>query len=216
LARSTAEEGSGRRRLIEAADSARREVARDLHDGAQQQLVVCLAQLQRAQHKWATDPERAKELLDDGLAGAQSALLALRELAAGMHPPILIHKGLGAAIEDLAARQGIPVALDLGDERLPAPCEASLYFFVSEALTNVAKHAHASSARIRIGVDGDRLIVVVSDDGVGGAGATSQGTGLPGLDDRVAALDGTLTIASDAGLGTTLSAEMPVPVAGWS
>lgn len=202
------------RRIIEAADAARHEVARDLHDGAQQRLIVCLTQLQRAQHKWSTDPDRAKQLVDEGVSAIASALVSLRELAAGIHPPLLTHRGLAAAIDELASRQSLPVALDVTGERFPLAFEASVFFFISEALSNVTKHATASAASIRIHVDGDRVTVEVIDNGVGGARATSEGTGLPGLVDRVAALGGTLNIASDSGNGTRLSAEMPVPRAG--
>jgi signal transduction histidine kinase len=199
------------RRIIEAADSARRELARDLHDGAQQQLVVCVTQLQRAAHKWSTDPARAKELLDDGVAAAQAALTGLRELAAGIHPPLLVHRGLGAAVEELASGQPLPVAQDLTDARFPPPFEASVYFLVCEALSNVVKHADASRAFVRISVDGGRLTVEVTDDGVGGARATTDGVGLLGLAERVAALDGKFTVTSDAHSGTSVIAEMPVP-----
>jgi signal transduction histidine kinase len=200
-----------KRRIIEAADTARQAVARDLHDGAQQQLIICLTQLQRAQHKWSADPDRAKELLDDGVRTAESSLHALRELVAGIHPAILVHKGLAAAVQDMAARQPQPVAVDLTDQRFPAPAEASLYFFVSEALSNVAKHAQASHASIRLSVEADRLILAVTDDGVGGARPTTHGTGLPGLADRIAALDGTLAVRSESRGGTSLRADMPVP-----
>jgi signal transduction histidine kinase len=200
-----------RRRLIEAADAARRGVARDLHDGAQQQMVVCLSQLQRAQHKWDSDASRARELLDAGVRAAEAALLSLRELAAGVHPAILTHLGLGAAVEELAFSVPLPVALDLTDDRFQAPFEASVYFFVSEALSNVVKHAQADHVSIRIGLEGDLVIIEVADDGVGGARATCDGSGLPGLADRVAAFDGSLSITSASGAGTILRADVPRP-----
>ena len=202
--------GAGRRHLIEADDAARRQLARDLHDGAQQQLIICLTQLQRAQHKWSDDPARAKELLDAGLGAAEYTLASLRELAGGIHPAILTNRGLGAAVEELAVRQPLSVELEATDARFAAPLEASVYFFVSEALSNVVKHADASRASIRIVVDGGRLTVEVRDDGVGGARATGQGTGLPGLADRVAAFDGDLTLSSRPGTGTTLRAAIPL------
>ena len=202
--------GAGRRHLIEADDAARRQLARDLHDGAQQQLIICLTQLQRAQHKWSDDPARAKELLDAGLRAAEYTLASLRELAGGIHPTILTNRGLGAAVEELAVRQPLPVATEITDTRFAAPLEASVYFLVSEALTNVVKHAHASRATVHIGVERGRLTVEVRDDGVGGAKATIEGSGLPGLVDRVAAFEGQLTVRSGSGDGTTLRAEIPL------
>jgi signal transduction histidine kinase len=174
-------------------------------------MIVCLTQLQRAQQKWSSDPGRAKELLDDGVTAVQAALLGLRELAVGIHPPLLTHKGLAAAVRDLASRQLLPVTVDVPSERLPASYEASAYFFVSEALSNMVKHARASRGSVSIGIDGDRVTIEVADNGVGGARVTDEGTGLTGLADRMAALNGTLAITSNGGTGTRLSAEMPVP-----
>jgi signal transduction histidine kinase len=129
----------------------------------------------------------------------------LRELAAGIHPAILANRGLGAAVEALAGRVPIPVSpLEVPAERLAAPIEASVYFFVSEALTNVVKHARAKCASIRIVAEPETLRVEVADDGVGGANL-GVGSGLPGLADRIAALDGELTVRSEPGAGTTLS-----------
>jgi signal transduction histidine kinase len=199
------------RRIIEAADAARRELARDVHDGAQQQLIVCLTELQRAQHTWADEPDRAKALLDCGVRTAESSLHLLRELVAGIHPALLTHRGLGAAVEDMAARQPLPVAVEMTGQRFPAPVEASLFFFVAEALSNVVKHAQASRASVRITVDRDQLTVTVIDDGVGGARPADRGSGLPGLADRIAALNGSLSVTSERSAGTTLRAEVPVP-----
>jgi signal transduction histidine kinase len=199
-----------RRRIIEAGDAARRDIAHDLHDGAQQELIVCLTQLRRAQHKWAADPGDAKDLLDAGVLTAESSLRSLRDLVAGIHPALLAHRGLAAALQEIASRQPLPVAVETTDRRFPAPVEASLYFFVSEALSNIVKHARASRASVALAVDRDRLTVTVIDDGVGGARANG-GRGLPGLADRIAALDGTLTVASEPGAGTRLCAEMPFP-----
>jgi signal transduction histidine kinase len=200
------------RKIIEAADEARRELARDIHDGAQQQLIICLSELQRAQFWWAGEPGRAKELLDRGVRTAESSVHSLRELVAGIHPALLTHRGLGAAVEDMAARQPLPVAVEMTDQRFPAPVETSLFFFVSEALSNIVKHAQASRASVLIAVDRDRLTVTVTDDGVGGAGPTDGGSGLAGLADRIAALNGTLSVTSEPGAGTSLRAEVPVPV----
>jgi signal transduction histidine kinase len=142
---------------------------------------------------------------------SRAGIAQLRDLAAGIHPGILTDRGLGAAVETLASRLPLPVAVDDAlDRRMPAPVEASLYFFVSEALTNAVKHARADGLRVRIGADDDRLTVEVSDDGIGGARATVDGTGLAGLADRIAALDGELQISSPPGRGTTLHAAIPL------
>ena len=198
------------RRIIEAADAARQELARDLHDGVQQQLVVCLAQLQRAQHKWSRDPGMAKALLDEGIEEATGALVALRELAVGIHPHLLTHHGLRAAVDDLASRQPLPVSIEATGERFSPAFEASVFYCVSEAMTNVVKHARASRAEIAVLLDGDRLTIEVTDNGVGGARETDTGSGLHGLADRVTALGGSLAIASEPGSGTSLHAELPV------
>jgi signal transduction histidine kinase len=199
------------RRIIEAGDAARRQLARDLHDGAQQQFVTALISLRLAQRKWDVDAVRAKQLLDRALLQSESALDALRELVAGIHPPILGHLGLAAAIEAAASRVPVPVTLEVTDQRLPEGVEASVYFFVSEALTNVLKHAEATSVGVKIGIDAAGLLSVeVHDDGVGGAHAERQSTGLQGLADRVGAMNGQLDIASPVGVGTTLHAQIPI------
>jgi signal transduction histidine kinase len=199
-----------RRRVIEAGDAARRHLARDLHDGAQQQFVTALISLRLAQRKWDSDPARARTLLDGALDQAEAALDALRDLVAGIHPPILVHLGLGAAVEASAARVPVPVSVDVTAQRLSPPVEASVYFFVSEALTNVMKHAGASAVGVRIVIDAGFLSVEVSDDGVGGAQANDESTGLQGLADRVGALNGAFEVTSPIGSGTTLTARIPV------
>lgn len=202
---------AARRRVIEAGDAARRRLTRDLHDGAQQDLVNLLLNLQLAQDKWADDPLTVRELLDHAATEAQASLDELRDLAAGIHPEILTDWGLAAAAEGLAERLPLPVKTQgLPEQRLPQEIEASIYFFVSEALTNVVKHAKASSARVEASLEDERLTVEVSDDGVGGAQAIAAGSGLVGLGDRIAALDGTLTITSEPGQGTTLHAVVPL------
>jgi len=202
---------AGRRRMIEAADAAREQLTRDLHDGAQQQFVSSLVTLQLAERRLASDPEAAAHLRREAMAQAKAGLAELRALAAGIHPAILTDRGLGAAVTALASRASLPVSVSDGlRRRLQAPVEASLYFFVSEALTNAVKHASAGRAEVRLSVAGDRLTVEVSDDGVGGATASASGTGLAGLGDRIAALDGELTISSPPGEGTTLHAEVPL------
>jgi PAS domain S-box-containing protein len=201
---------AARRRVIEAGDAARRRVTRDLHDGAQQLLVTAIINLQLAQQKLAADPKEAKELLDRGVEQAGDGIDDLRELAAGIHPAILTNRGLSAALEALAATMPLPVRLDLSVDKLPRSIEASVYFFCSEALTNVVKHAQASVADVCISCVGDQLSVEVRDDGVGGADP-GHGSGLAGLADRVEALDGRLTLASAPGSGTSLRAEIRLP-----
>jgi PAS domain S-box-containing protein len=207
----TEELRAARRRIIEAADAARAQLTRDLHDGAQQQFVSALLNLQLAEQTGATDPDAAVRLREAAAAQAQAGIAELRELAAGLHPGILTDRGLAAAVEGLAARLPVPVAVDATlERRLAAPVEASLYFFVSEALTNLVKHARANQAWVRIGEEGTRLIVEVRDDGIGGASATADGSGLAGLADRIAALDGELTVMSPPSRGTALRAEIPL------
>jgi signal transduction histidine kinase len=208
-----AELAAARRRIIEAGDNARRRLARDLHDGAQQQLVTALIRLQLAQQKLEADPAQARQMLDAGVEGTEAGLQTLRELAAGIHPPILTHFGLSAAVEALATTSPVPLSLDLTQDRLPGAIEASLYFFISEALTNVAKHANASAAGVVISAKEGHLVVEVHDDGIGGVGPASAGSGLEGLADRIGALSGDLTVTSAAGDGTTLRAEIPLPYA---
>jgi PAS domain S-box-containing protein len=200
-----------RRRIIEAGDAARVRLERDLHDGAQQQLVNLALRLRIARSSLPGKPEEAARLLDDALELAGAALTELRDLAAGIHPAILTHRGLGAAVERLASRMPLPVTVaETPEGRLPAPVEASVYFVVSEALTNVVKHASASAATVRIGAADGILTVEVSDDGIGGADMR-RGTGLSGLADRVAALEGELTVTSVPAAGTTVHAEVPLP-----
>jgi PAS domain S-box-containing protein len=202
---------AAQRRTIEAADAARRQVARDLHDGAQQQFVNVVIDLQRAQQKWTAEPDRARELLDRATQQAKYGIDELRELAVGIHPSLLTTRGLLAAVEALADRMPIPVEpLEIPEQRYPPAIEASVYFLVSEALTNVVKHARATRAGVRIAAAG-QLTVEVRDDGVGGAEAHPAGHGLAGLADRVAALDGTFTLRSETSAGTTLRADIPLP-----
>jgi PAS domain S-box-containing protein len=199
-----------RRRIIEAADAARAQLERDLHDGAQQQFVSAVLQLQLAERKAAADPDGARELRAQAIELASAGLTELRRLASGIHPAILTDRGLGPAVQSLASRLPLPVAVvETSEVRLPAPVEASVYFFVSEALTNVVKHAQAHEATVSIGAENGGLTVEVSDDGVGGARAAA-GSGLRGLGDRVGALDGTLEVQSPPGGGTLLRARIPL------
>ena len=172
--------GAGRhpvRRIIADADGARQRLARDLHDGAQQKFVSAVIDLQLAQAEFATDPERAREHLNAALRQSQGGLVALRDLIAGLHPPILSHAGLKEAVTSLADGFPIPLELDIIDQRLPWTHEESLYFFISEALTNVVRHAHAKLASVGVRHTGKMLVVEVVDDGVGGAVLSSGGTG---------------------------------------
>ena len=197
-------------RIIEAADAARRKIERDLHDGAQQHLVALALEVRLARSRAEPDPYSAVAFLErvgDALAAASAEL---RELAHGIHPAVLTERGLAAAVDALAGRATVPVeVLETPAERLPAPIEAAAYFVVAEALTNVAKYAQASAATVKATASRGELVVEVTDDGVGGA-SPETGSGLRGLQDRVGALDGTLTVVSPPGEGTRLRAVIPL------
>ncbi|HEY6295428.1 MAG TPA: PAS domain S-box protein [Streptosporangiaceae bacterium] len=200
-----------RARLVAASDAARQRVTRDLHDGAQQRLVATLISLQLAEQRWESAPHRARELVGRALDDARRGLEDLRALAAGLHPAILTQHGLGAAVRALADRLPVPVEIDVPGLRLPAAIEAGLYFFCSEALTNVVKHAHATCAWIRLEVPADSYVVEVRDDGIGGVRPGPETVGLIGLGDRIGALGGTLEIISPPSRGTMLRAAIPIP-----
>jgi signal transduction histidine kinase len=157
-----------------------------------------------------SDPEAALELLTSAQTELAQALEELRELARGIHPAVLTDRGLRPAIETLAARAPLPVEVEAPEERFSTDVEAAAYYVIAESLTNVARYAHASSARVGVRRAGDVLTVVVSDDGVGGADP-GRGSGLSGLVDRVAVLEGTLTVESPPGVGTTVRADLPLP-----
>jgi signal transduction histidine kinase len=202
---------ASRARLVHAGDAERRRLERDLHDGAQARLVGLALLLSTARKRAGSDPQLAT-LLDRAQEELQTGLGELRELARGIHPAILTDHGLVPALEALAGRSPVPVRLDApGDSRLPAPVESAAYFVVSEALTNVAKYARATRADVSVKRAGGHVTVEVADDGVGGADAT-RGSGLRGLADRVAALDGTLSLDSPPGGGTRLRARIPCAV----
>jgi PAS domain S-box-containing protein len=202
---------ASRARLVTASDTARQQITRDLHDGAQQRLVTTIINLQLAEQKWESAPQRARELVGLALHDARRGIEDLREIAAGIHPAMLTQRGLAAAIDVLATRLPIPVRLHVPDRRLPGPIEASLYFFCSEALTNIAKHARATSAWVRVELKDDRCAIEVGDDGIGGARPRSETSGLNGLRDRIGALNGTMDITSPATGGTVLQACVPLP-----
>jgi PAS domain S-box-containing protein len=201
---------ASRGRLVAASDAARLLVTRDLHDGAQQQFVTSLINLQLAEQKWGTAPDRAREFLGLAIRDARQGIADLREIASGIHPAILTQRGLAAALDALAARSPIPVELDVLAGRLPEPIEASVYFFCSEALTNVVKHAGASVAWVRVRVVDGACQVQVRDDGVGGAGPRSDTSGLTGLRDRVGAVGGSMEILSPPAGGTIVSSTIPM------
>jgi PAS domain S-box-containing protein len=199
---------TSRSRIVAAADDARRRLERNLHDGAQQRLVVLLLSLRAAKTKAEGDAE-LERLLDGLIDELTGALQDLRELARGIHPVALTKRGLAAAVRMVADRAPLTVELELPAERYTEPVEATAYYVVAEALTNVAKYAQASKATVRIAATGDHLCIDVEDDGVGGADA-SGGTGLRGLADRLAALDGTFAVESTPGSGTRVHAEIPL------
>jgi signal transduction histidine kinase len=202
---------ASRARIVAAADQVRRRIERDLHDGAQQRLVSLTLQLQAAQ---AAVPTQAHELatqLDDMIAETSGVLDELRELARGIHPVALAEGGLPSALPMLARRCTVPVRLDVRiDRRLPEPVEIAAYYLVAEALTNVVKHAHASTVLIEADTGvGDVLVVRIRDDGRGGADLTG-GSGLVGLHDRVETLGGRMRVDTVPGAGTTIEAIIPL------
>jgi signal transduction histidine kinase len=198
---------ASRRRIVAATVEARRRLERDLHDGAQQRLVSLSLDLQLLRGRIADGS--TVELLDDTIAKLGEAMTELRELARGIHPPMLSDRGLAPALDALAQRSAVPVELELKlDGRLPAEVETAGYFVAAEALTNVAKYADATHARVAVTDTGGVLELEVRDDGIGGANAAS-GSGLRGLSDRVAALDGELIVDSPVGSGTRVTATIP-------
>jgi signal transduction histidine kinase len=201
-----AEVRASRGRIVAAADAERRRIERNLHDGAQQRLVTLSLTLGLAASR---DTAANSDALSRALDEVEEAIVELRELARGIHPTLLREEGLETAVEALARRTPLPVSVEgsVGD-RLPDPVELAAYFVVSEALTNVVKHASASEATVRLGRKADTLRVVVEDDGVGGARAAAD-SGLAGLRDRLEALDAKLVIESEPGRGTTVLAEIP-------
>jgi PAS domain S-box-containing protein len=204
------EVSESRARIIRAGDEERRRIERDLHDGAQQSLVCALMTLRGGLRGLADDPHRAANLLRSAEEHLERGLQDLRDLAHGIHPSALTARGLAAALAELAARAPLPVTIVDGlHQRLSADLEAALYFSAAEAVTNAAKHAHPTQVRVHIGHQDGRAFVKVVDDGVGGA-SLEQGSGLRGLNDRLATLGGTLHLASSRDTGTSLTAEVPL------
>jgi PAS domain S-box-containing protein len=206
--------GASRMRIVEASDAERRRLERNLHDGAQQRLVAMSMGLRLARAKLRASPDDAEELLEMLSDELGEALTELRELAQGIHPAVLTERGLGPALEGLAARAPLPVEVDVDlPERLPEPVETAAYYAVSEALANVAKHAGPCSATVRVTCADGQTIVEIADDGAGGANLDG-GSGLRGLRDRIETLDGELLVDSPPGRGTVVRAELPVRSAG--
>jgi PAS domain S-box-containing protein len=199
---------ASRARIVAAADEERRRVVRDLHDGAQQRLVHSIITLKLAHRALEPNQGPASGLVSEALGHAERANVELRELAHGILPAVLTQGGLRAAVRALASRATVPVEVDVSEGRLSAPVEATAYFVVAEALTNVAKHARAERAEVMARVDDRTLQLQVRDDGVGGA--RLDGSGLLGLADRLAALDGQLRVESPVGGGTLVAAEIPL------
>ncbi len=194
---------ASRARIVAAAMEERRKLGRDLHDGAQQHLVNVSIALQ------ILSTERDDQLVAQALSETKAAIADLREIAAGLIPSVLIHRGLLGAVETLTASTPLPVEISVPDERYDVQLEAAVYFLISEALTNIAKHAQASRASVRVRVVGQSLTVRVADDGRGGANPL-KGSGLTGMADRIEALGGRLTVSSPDGVGTQIEATLPL------
>jgi PAS domain S-box-containing protein len=205
-----AELRASRARIVEAADASRRQIERDLHDGAQQRLVELALDLRMARSKLPAAPQEAAELLDEAVDSLQAATRELRELARGIHPAVLTEGGLRPALSALLNRSSVPSSLAaVPDLRYPASIEAAAYFAVAEALTNASRHAQASRVTVSVVERSGSLVVEIADDGVGGAQVNPQGTGLRGLSDRIVAVGGALELRSAPGEGTTVTAEIP-------
>jgi signal transduction histidine kinase len=196
---------ASRTRIVEAADAERRRIERDLHDGAQQRLVALAMRLDQARGRTAD----ASTIIDTATAELLQAIREVRDLAHGLHPPILTERGVAAAVEALAERAAVPVRVSIPPGRLTPDIEAAAYFVAAEALTNAAKHAAASEVTVEGRIEAGAFRMTVRDDGRGGADA-SAGSGLLGLEDRLAAVGGTLTINSPPGGGTLVLALIPL------
>jgi signal transduction histidine kinase len=213
LAQRVEELTESRSRAVEAAIAERRRIERDLHDGAQQRLISLAMGLGMAKEKMVTDPETARELVEEAHGEVKRTLAEIRNLVRGIYPAVLSDRGLDAAISALAVRYPVPVEVDVElDGRPPEVAETTAYFVVAETLANVAKHSGASEAQVFVRREykpQDRLVVEVVDDGKGGADSDA-GTGLVGLADRIASLDGRLFVDSPAGGPTRVRAELPL------
>lgn len=195
--------------MVDAAEQERRRIERNLHDGAQQRLLSVAMTLGRAKSRFAKDPGKAMLLLNTAHDDAKAAMQELRDVTRRLHPAVLEEQGLEAALVSIAARSPVPVDLQVDlRERSTARAEAIAYYVISEALTNVAKHAAASQTTVKVFRQNDQLRIAVVDDGVGGA-EPARGTGLIGLRDRVHAVDGHLTFSSPLGGPTVVNAALP-------
>jgi signal transduction histidine kinase len=195
---------------VSAEATALRRLERDIHDGPQQRLVRLAMDLGRAEQQFATDPEAARATVAEALSQTRETLDELRALSRGIAPPILVDRGLQAALTALAGRSTVPVDLDTPPmNRLDPGVESTAYFVVAEALTNVAKHSRASEVQVSLRRYATSLMITVADDGVGGA-SLAKGHGLAGLSDRVQAAGGILTVDSPEGVGTILTAALPI------
>lgn len=204
-----AEVRASRARIVRAADDARKRLERNLHDGAQQRLVSLSITLRLIESKLETHPESVAALVKSARQELTDALDELRELARGIHPAILSDRGLMPAVEALASRLPIDVSVTAPEVSLPDAIEAALYYVVAESLTNVVRYADTSDAAVSIDVTESAVVVVVADEGIGGADPT-RGSGLRGLQDRVSALDGRMWVESQPGGGTRVIAEIPL------
>jgi signal transduction histidine kinase len=205
----TGELAEGRRAAVAAEASTLRRIERDLHDGPQQRLVRMTMDLEATSRRLDDDPAAARPLLEGALVQGREALAELRALSRGIAPPILADRGLAAALAAAAARCPVPVALDVDlPERPDAVVENTAYFVVTEALTNVAKHAAATRASVAVAAGNERMVVAVTDDGAGGA-HVGKGHGLAGLADRVAAVEGAMVVSSPAGGPTVVTVTLP-------
>jgi signal transduction histidine kinase len=203
-----------RARIVEAADAARLHIARNLHDGAQQRLVALGMRMRMALRHLDRDPAAAAALLEEACAELDQANAELRELARGIHPVVLTEQGLASAVHGLARRSQLPVeVVAVPATRLPTTVEVAAYYVIAEALTNVAKYAGATHVTVRAECADDELVVVIADDGRGGADPAG-GSGLHGLVDRVEALGGSLFVESPPGAGTTVRGRLPAAPSG--
>jgi signal transduction histidine kinase len=205
------EQAASRIRVLTAGDDARRRVVRDLHDGAQQRLVHSIIVLKLARRALVESDSEAKSLVDEALVQAEQANVELRELARGILPSVLIRGGLADGVETVVSRIDLPVDVEIANGRFPAEIEASAYFIIAEALTNVVKHAQATRAEVNARVEDGALLVEIRDDGTGAADPAGQG--LVGLADRATALGGRLRVQRLASGGTLVAAVLPLPAA---
>jgi signal transduction histidine kinase len=204
------EVAASRARIIAAADDTRRRIERDLHDGAQQRLVTLAIALRRAEARFPSGSDELRAEVTHVAEGLITAVDELRELSHGIHPAVLTEGGLLPALKSLGSRAASPVELDVGfEDRLPDPVEVAAYYTVSEALTNVSKHANATRVSVSVDVEDEMLLLSIRDDGVGGADA-GRGSGLTGLRDRIEALGGKIEVKSPPGNGTRIEVRIPI------